>query len=137
MKLMALALLFTAAWGATPDADIRAVLTAQVAAWNRGDLAGFMQTYSPDAVFVGREIARGNQSVLEHYRRTYPTREKMGTLTFSGIEVRMLGDSYASVIGRFQLSRSAADGGGAHGIFTLLLSNAGGEWRIVLDHTSS
>jgi uncharacterized protein (TIGR02246 family) len=121
---------------ATPEVEVRTVLNAQVQAWNRGDLAGFVIAYSPEAIFVGKEITRGNQDLLEHYRKTYSTPEKMGTLTFTDLEVKLLGEEYASVVGKFHLKRTAAGGGDANGIFTLLFKKTGAGWRIILDHTS-
>src|SRR5579864_5573501 len=68
---------------------VRAVLAAQQAAWNRGDVDAFMLGYeaSDATTFVGAAITKGYRQVLENYRRRYPTREKMGQLTFSAIEV--------------------------------------------------
>ena len=117
-------------------AAIRAVLDSQVSAWNRGDLPEFMRTYDAETVFVGKEITRGNAGLLERYRQKYPTREQMGTLTFTGIEVKLLGCDHASVLGRYQLERSPAGGGSAQGMFTLLLRRTGGRWAIILDHSS-
>ena len=44
------------------ESDILAVMDAQAAAWNRGDVEGFMLGYwnSPDLVFVsGANVTRG------------------------------------------------------------------------------
>lgn len=131
-----LALCIAASSGAAPKDDVRAVLEEQTAAWNRGDLEAFVRTYSAETVFVGKEVTRGGKGVLERYRRTYPTRERMGTLSFDILEVRPLGSGYASVLGRFHLERSAAGGGNADGIFTLLLRKTPDGWKIILDHTS-
>jgi uncharacterized protein (TIGR02246 family) len=120
----------------SPKAAVRAILDEQVRAWNRGDLPTFVRTYSAETLFVGKEVTRGNAGVLERYQRNYPTRDRMGTLKFTDIEVRMLGRDYASVLGRFHLERTAEGGGAAHGIFTLLLKRSGKTWTIILDHTS-
>lgn len=122
----------------SPERDIRSVLEAQQAAWNRGDIEGFMSGYesSEATAFVRATITHGYQQVLENYHRRYPTKAKMGALTFSDIEVRPLGADYASVIGRFHLSRSADAGGDKSGIFTLLFRKTTGGWKIILDHTS-
>ena len=122
--------------GQSTEADVRAVLDEQVKAWNQGDLHAFVRTYSADAVFVGKEVTRGSAGVLARYQRDYPTRERMGTLTFRGLEISMLGDDFASVLGRFHLERTPAGGGVAQGIFTLLLKRSGNTWSIILDHTS-
>ena len=100
------------------------MLDEQVRAWNRGDLATLVRTYSAETLFISKEVTRGNAGVLERYQRNYPTRERMGTLNFTDIEVRMLGRDYASVLGRFHLERTAEGGGAAQGIFTLLLKRS-------------
>ena len=50
---------------------VRAVLSEQQTAWNRGDVDAFMSGYeSSDATtFVGATITRGYRQVLENYRR--------------------------------------------------------------------
>lgn len=124
--------------GATPEQDIRRVLDDQVAAWNRGDIPGFMEGYdkSESTTFVGATITKGHAQVLANYRKRYPTRENMGVLRFSDLEIHLLGSDYASVIGRFHLERSAQAGGEAAGIFTLLFRKTSKGWKVILDHTS-
>jgi uncharacterized protein (TIGR02246 family) len=118
-------------------AAIRAVLEAQTAAWNRGDIEGFMDGYarSPDIVFVsGDSLTHGWQTVLDRYKKGYDTREKMGTLAFSDLEVKVISKDAAVVIGRWQLTRA---GDTPHGRFTLIFRRLAEGWRIVHDHTSS
>ena len=128
--------LFLALAAPAPASDIENTLRVQTEAWNRGDLPAFVSTYSEETVFVGKQLTRGVKGVLERYQRSYPTRAAMGTLEFSDIEVKMLGEEYASVIGRFHLARTAEGGGDASGIFTLLLRKTPAGWKIILDHTS-
>lgn len=116
---------------------VRAVLDAQVAAWNRGDIDGFMEGYmrGPDTVFVsGESITRGWQTVLDRYKKSYDSREKMGTLAFLEIEIKPLNRDAAIAFGRWQLTR-AADA--PHGRFTLIFRRTREGWRITHDHTSS
>src|ERR1700681_861449 len=117
---------------ASPQQDIRRVLDDQVAAWNRGDIPGFMEGYdkSESTTFVGSTITKGHAEVLANYRKRYPTPEKMGTLLFSDLEIHPLGPDYASVIGRFHLTRSAEAGGEASGIFTLLFHKTSTGWKV-------
>jgi ketosteroid isomerase-like protein len=124
---------------AAPRDEIITLLQRQQAAWNRGDLPAFMMAYenSPDLLFVGNEVTRGYGPTLERYRRRYPTRATMGTLTFSGLEVHEAGPGAAWVYGQFALEREAAGGGAARGRFTLVLRKTAGGWKIVMDHTSS
>jgi ketosteroid isomerase-like protein len=123
--------------GAKAVAAIRAVLNAQVAAWNRGDVEGFMGGYwrSPETVFIsGDTVTRGWQTVLDRYKKGYDTREKMGTLTFSELEIKPVGREAAVVLGRWQLARA---GDSPHGRFTLIFRRTAQGWRIVHDHTSA
>ena len=131
--------LFATAAGCAENetAAIRRVLDEQTAAWNRGDLVKFVDSYAEDAVFVGTEITRGKAGVLARYQTKYDTSEKRGRLEFTDLEIQNLSGGYASVIGRFHLTRTAAAGGDARGIFSLLFRKKSGEgWKIVLDHTS-
>jgi uncharacterized protein (TIGR02246 family) len=121
------------------DSAVRKVLFDSEAAWNRGDLHTFASFYedSPDTTFIGREVTRGGtQAILDRYRRGYPTREKMGALAFSEIEVRPLGSDYALAIGKFALTRTAEGGGNASGRFSLVLHKTKSGWKIIHDHTS-
>lgn len=116
---------------------IRAVLEAQAAAWNRGDIESYMEGYeqSPKTEFVGGDsITRGWQEVLDRYKKRYDTREKMGTLTFSDLEITVLSTDAALVLGRWRLKRANDE---PHGTFTLLFRKTKGGWKIVHDHTSS
>ena len=117
-------------------AEIRAVMSAQVAAWNRGDINGFMDGYarSNATEFVsGDKLTRGWQTVRDRYKRKYDIREKMGRLTFSELKITQLGHDAAIVLGRWRLDLKTDK---PHGIFTLLFRRTPAGWRIVHDHTS-
>lgn len=119
------------------ETAVRAVLDAQRDAWNRGDIAGYMNGYarSANTVFVsGDSVTRGWQTVLERYQKGYDTREKMGVLTFSDLEFTSVSRDTAVVIGRWHLQRA---GDQPHGRFTLIFRRTRAGWRIVHDHTSS
>jgi uncharacterized protein (TIGR02246 family) len=123
---------------ASPEQEVRRVLDDQVAAWNRGDIRAFMDGYedSDSITFVGADVTKGRAQVLANYLKKYPTKEKMGALEFSGLEIAPFGDGYASVLGRWHLGRAASAGGDAGGFFTLLLRRTATGWKIFLDHTS-
>ena len=127
-----------AAGARNADAAVRAVLSRQVEAWNRGDLEGFMAGYwnSPDLVFQsGATLTRGWQATRERYRRLYQAEGKeMGRLRFEELDVQPLSPDAAFVRGRWHLTMK--DGSEPGGLFTLLLRRIAGEWKIVHDHTS-
>jgi uncharacterized protein (TIGR02246 family) len=116
---------------------IRGVLDAQRDAWNKGDIEGYMDGYerSDNTVFVsGDNVTRGWETVLERYKKAYDTREKMGALIFSDLEMTLLSKDTAVVLGRWLLKRSKDE---PHGRFTLIFKKTKQGWRIIHDHTSS
>jgi uncharacterized protein (TIGR02246 family) len=118
-------------------AEIQSVLTTQQDAWNRGDIDAFMTGYAQSAstVFVSEdEVTRGWETVRDRYRVKYSDRAKMGTLSFSDIEVTMLSPDAAVVLGRWRLKRANDQ---PHGRFTLIFKRLPEGWRIVHDHTSA
>jgi ketosteroid isomerase-like protein len=121
-----------------PQKAIRAVLDAQVVAWNKGDLEGFMAGYwkSPDLTFYsGKTKMRGWQATLDRYRKRYQADgREMGKLAFSELEIEPLTDNHALVRGRWQLTLKSDNPGG---LFTLVLKKLPEGWRIIHDHTSS
>jgi beta-aspartyl-peptidase (threonine type) len=148
---MLVALLMVTAYALTPatacagepkvrQADrsaIRAVLTAQQEAWNRGDIDAFLKGYwhSPDLTFSGSNgIFRGWDAVMARYKKNYPGRSAMGTLDFSNLEFRFLGTDAALVLGHWHLKREKDEIGG---VFTLVFQRLPEGWRIIHDHTSA
>jgi uncharacterized protein (TIGR02246 family) len=116
---------------------IRAVLTAQDAAWNRGDIDAFLVGYwhSPELTFSGSSgVSRGWDGVLARYKRTYPDRASMGELDTSELEFRFLGPDAALVLGKWHLKREKGDIGG---VFTLVFQRFPEGWKIIHDHTSA
>lgn len=134
-------LLFLTAITRAEDATTHAieqVLYDQAAAWNAGDVETFMHGYqnSPETTFIGKTIATGYQSILDRYRKAYATHDAMGKLSFSDLKVRMLGKDHAVVTGKFHLTRTAAGGGDASGVYSLVFEKEPEGWRIILDHTT-
>lgn len=122
-----------------PEAAIRQVLIDQTAAWNRGDVVTFMHGYadSPRTTFIGKSVEHGYPMILARYQRNYASRDAMGQLDFSDIDVRLLGPDHAVVTGHFHLTRTQAGGGDASGNFSLVFEKEPAGWKIILDHTSS
>jgi ketosteroid isomerase-like protein len=143
MKKAALAfsLLLILAFAIFPQSEkgkaaIRKVMDDQTVAWNRGDIDGFMAGYwkSEKLTFIsGTNVTRGWQPTLDRYKKGYDTRAKMGTLTFSDLEITMLSKDAAVVLGSWSLAR---ENDNPHGKFTLTFRKFKEGWRIVMDHTS-
>lgn len=115
---------------------IEAILNEQAAAWNAGDIDTFMKHYwkSDGLTFSsGGRTTRGWETTKENYKQRYPTKERMGNLSFGAIEVSALGDAAALVLGRWHLHREPAPIGGN---FSLVFRRIDGSWVIVHDHTS-
>jgi ketosteroid isomerase-like protein len=113
------------------------VLQTQTAAWNRGDVAGFMQGYwqNDSLVFIGKSgLTYGWQRTLDNYRRSYPDAAAMGQLDFSNLRIQPLSPEAAQVIGRWHLARPAA--GDLQGHFLLVFRRINGRWVVVADHSS-
>jgi len=120
----------------TMEAAIKDVLTTQQKAWNEGNIDVFMEHYwkSDELTFSSEgKTTRGWNSTLTRYRERYPTPEKMGRLTFDGLEIKPLGSSAALVLGKWNLEREKEPVGGN---FSLVVRKIDGRWLIVHDHTS-
>jgi uncharacterized protein (TIGR02246 family) len=122
-----------------PAAEVRAVWTAQVEAWNRGDLDAFMGGYwnSPDLVFFSNKTeTRGWQQTLDRYRATYKAEgRQMGTLDFPQLEFKVLGPE--AVLARGQWRLKMPDGKESTGMTSVTFQKRPEGWRIVHDHSSS
>jgi uncharacterized protein (TIGR02246 family) len=125
-------------FGPADRAAVTAVLARQEAAWNRGDLEGFMAGYwsSPDLVFTsGSQIRRGWQETFAKYQARYGGKpETMGRLGFEILDVQPIGADGAVVLGRWRLTGTPNAGSG---VFSVVLSRRSDGWRVIHDHTSS
>jgi beta-aspartyl-peptidase (threonine type) len=125
------------AQGGSAETEIRTVLDNQVAAWNRGDIDGYMHGYwdSDSTIFVsGGTLTKGYLEVLSRYKKNYDTSEQMGKLEFRELWVRMLSANSAVASGVWELARKADK---PWGRFTLIVERKPEGWRITHDHTSS
>lgn len=118
--------------------DIQKVLNAQVAAWNRGDLDGYMAGYwrSPDLEFYGGDtITKGFDETLARYKERYQSGgREMGHLDFSELAIHPNPSDTAWASGRWHLKMK--DGSERKGLFTIILRKTPGGWKIVHDHSS-
>ncbi len=121
---------------------IRALLDAQVSAWNKGDLDGFMAGYLHDDKLTftsGNTVAQGWDATRARYLNKYFTPNKegklaeRGELSFADLTIESFSPTAAMVRGRYHLR--LADHADT-GLFTLALRKMSGAWLITSDHTS-
>src|ERR1700677_5182680 len=139
LLVLALTVASSSSWAQmAPDAAIRHLLDQQTADWNRGDVDAFMKSYedSPDTTFVGQTVQYGYATIRDRYQKLYSSPAAMGKLTFTHLAIRVLDSGYAVATGNFHLERTAAGGGNAEGIFSLLLKREAQGWKIILDHSN-
>jgi ketosteroid isomerase-like protein len=113
-----------------------AVLESQRLAWNKGNIEEYMQGYwkSDSLVFVGKNGPQyGWNKTLQNYQKSYPNKEAMGELQFNFINIEILDDNNAFVLGQWILKRVNDS---PQGYFTLRLRKIHGEWKVVYDHSS-
>lgn len=118
--------------------EVRSILENQRDAWNRGDLAAFMQTYwhSPDLTFFsGNKIVRGWQPTFDRYRTRYGSgTAQMGHLSFTDDHIQMLGSEAALVTATWHLLMP--DGRNLAGLTTVICRRMPDGWKIIHDHSS-
>ena len=117
--------------------NIMEVMSMQEKAWNQGDIDSFMEGYlkSDFLVFSGSNgPVYGWNDTKEKYKKSYPSKEIMGNLSFVVKNIKSISFDVALMIGEYQLKRS---GGDSSGHFTLVWKKIDNKWLIVSDHTSS
>jgi uncharacterized protein (TIGR02246 family) len=122
-----------------PRLEINAMLARSAAAWNHGDLAGFMNDYARDSLtsyVTGGHVRYGWQPLYDRYQAAYfaPGKSR-DSLTFDDVRVRALTTDLALCTARFALRRGQQVT--ASGPFTLVLAKRDDRWLIIHDHTSS
>lgn len=129
-------LLGTLCFGGTKE-EIIALLEEQDAAWNRGDLDGFVKPYDETAelVYIGSSgPIRSAQVMKERYEARYKTRQSdFGKLTFSELQVEELAPGLARAWGKWTVEQN---GKTQSGWFTLIMKKKPEGWRIIHDHSS-
>ncbi|MFL5321600.1 MAG: YybH family protein [Myxococcaceae bacterium] len=115
----------------SPELAVKALLTTQADAWNKGDLEAFCSVYADDAAFITpKGVSRGKAEVLARYKSRYPTKAAMGTLSFTFLDVRA-DASHASVGAQWKLSYP--DKPEASGYTLVVLHKTEQGWRLVQD----
>lgn len=116
--------------------NISKLMQEQEAAWNNGDLNAFMQAYvqSDSLVFIGsRGLNYGWETTLSNYKKSYPDKEKMGTLKFENEKLELLNPNAAWAAGKWNLYRTADT---LSGSYMLVWKKIDSVWKIIADHSS-
>lgn len=111
-------------------------MKAQEAAWNNGDIEGYMNYYwnSDSLKFIGKSgITYGWKTTREHYKESYPDKATMGTLTFSDIKLERIERNLVMLTGSWKLVREKDT---LSGYYSLFWKRIRGKWLIIIDHTS-
>lgn len=115
--------------------EITDILDQQKISWNEENLEGFMEYYWNSEKFTfqsGNKRLHGWDALLSRYKESYGG-EKWGKLDFTGIEVKVLSNDIAYVLGRWQLLYNDSS---EEGLFTIIFLRMPEGWRIVHDHSS-
>lgn len=128
-------LLFVSCSQNNEEQAILDILDEQQASWNSGDINGFMKCYwkSDSLKFVGKNgIKYGWQTTLDNYKKSYPDKFAMGTLSFKVVTLEVEKES-AFMLGKWHLQR---ENDTPNGYFTLYWKKINGQWLITIDHSS-
>ncbi len=141
--LFAVAQTFDRSPAAIDETAIKSVINNQAAAWNRGDLDGFMDGYWQDEKLTftaGDEVEQGWEKTRNRYLEKYwnpgAKQKERPKLSFEKLEVENLGPNVALVRGRYKLV-SQPGGDEKTGRFTLVFRKFAEGWKITSDHTSA
>lgn len=123
----------------TAESDVKAVLLAQEAAWNKGDLDGFMAGYWMDektTFYSGGTVTQGWVKVMERYQKRYKDPgQQMGKLEFSDMDFTVVTADAVVARGAWKVTFDGKPA--SSGLFTLLVRKLPEGWKVVHDHTSS
>ena len=115
--------------------EIQTILNRQKAAWNEGDIEGFMGDYWNSENFTfqsGNKRLYGWDALLSRYRTSY-SGENMGKLDFTDIKIKVISNNITYVLGRWKLKFKDS---AKQGLFTIIFQRKPEGWKIIHDHSS-
>ena len=118
------------------ESAVRNVFEEGCAAWNRGDLDGYLASYwdSEKTLWIsGGSLTRGKAAIEAAYKRRFSRGQTMGKLSVAELEIDVLTPDDAIAIGRWILD---LEGTLSQGFFTVQLRKIEGAWLFVCDHAS-
>ena len=118
--------------------EIYNLMEQQEDAWNDGNIENFMNVYwkNDSLVFIGKSgINYGWDKTFSNYKKSYKTKEQMGTLEFKNLICNTINDSTHIVTGKWSLKRNDSIGN-INGFYSLIWVKKQTGWKITYDHTS-
>jgi ketosteroid isomerase-like protein len=131
---------FAAASSAETNTDsinaIQSDLNNFATSWNQGEAKEIVKHYKKgnSTILISSTMIRGYKNIGAFFHKNYPSKNEMGTITFSHVEINLLSPRYAMATGEWSIQRNK--GGHTGGIFSVLYENTLQGWKIALDHTS-
>lgn len=118
--------------------DVTKVVLAQEKAWNQGDLEAYLKFYkdAPETEAILNGPVHGFSAIRGALHASFPSRDSMGTLEQSSVEVKELGPSFALALGHYRLLRSRKNGGDAEGNFTEVFEKTESGWKLVFSENT-
>ena len=120
------------------QASVKKMLEESAEAWNRGELAGFMDDYleSENTTYIGGAgLLTGYESIRARYAPLFEPGAARDSLRFEDVRVRRMAAVEAIATARWILYEGETVTGS--GPFTLVLRHTSGGWKIIHDHSSS
>jgi len=114
---------------------IKATLDSTAAAWNRGDLNGYLAAYVDSAMEMGATGVETGRDRIEATMKAgfWRTGRPLQVLHYENVEVRPLGGDKALVTGRFVLTGAGRPD--RTGVFSTLWLRTAAGWRMFYDHS--
>ena len=122
--------------------QVASMLDRQAAAWNAGDLEGFMSAYhrSPETTYIGSDgliegYIEGYEGIRARYAPDFAPGAARDSLRFEALRVREVDTRVGVATARYVLEREGRVT--STGPFTLVLLNVEGAWLIVHDQSAA
>ena len=117
--------------------QVASLLDLRAAAWNGGDLEGFMSAYSPSptTTYIGSTgLIEGYDGIRERYAPGFAEGAARDSLRFEDLRIREVDERVGLATARYVLEREGTVT--STGPFTLVLLNVEGAWLIVHDQSA-
>jgi uncharacterized protein (TIGR02246 family) len=122
-------------------AELESIPAGMIAAWNRGDAAGFVASFAPDAEFVAFEgtVLTGTDAIIAFHQPLFDTLLRGSRLVSGGIPfVHVVDERFAVVHNRVSVVLPGEDtpspSRNSMETFAVVRTDAG--WRVVASHNS-